>query len=277
MKGFIISSILIVVFVGVITFTSYKHDVNANGRVVVDINPSIEFITNQEDVIIKVNALNDDGEVLIAHQDFIGMDVEKAVEDVINLAIELDYLDLDSALNNPNAVKITTLHSNTKIATKLRIKIYHRLDQYLLNLGVWDNILSHEDMEDLAIEADELSIGSGKLRLIKSIQTVNPSFDTDEGARMSVKGLLDIIREVNPLAHKLATLETRKTEIVTLLKTEENPDIIADLQDELTAIEQQITDIQLIKETIKSDFIARREIISERLNTWKERKQALRE
>ncbi len=277
MKAIKISSIIMVVFIGMITFASYKNDVNANGRVVVDINPSVELITNHKDVIIDVNALNEDGEVLIAQHDFIGMDVEEAVEVVVYLAIDLGYLDVDSAVNNPDLVKITTSHFNTRIANKLRVKIYHRLDQYLLNQGVWDIILSDEDMENLPIEAEALSISSGKLRLIKSIQTVDSSFDEEEGARMSVKGLIEIIREVNPLAHKLTTLETRKTDILTLLKTEENAENIEDLQDELAVIEQQITDIQLVKETIKADFIARRDAISDRFQTLKERRQALRE
>jgi len=176
MKVFKSISILLISIIGLIVLVGCKTEVSANGYVVIDINPSVEFITDRNDHVIKVNALNEDGEVLIANTDFVGMDVAEATEEVVNLAIVLGYLDTNITEEDPNVVMVTTLHYNNRVANKLRTRIYNRLDQYFINNGVWAIILTDIDMDELVEEAEELGISSGKLRLIKSIQTVNPSF-----------------------------------------------------------------------------------------------------
>ncbi len=246
---------------------------SANGYVAIDINPSVEFVTNRNNKVLKVNALNEDGEILIADEDFVGMDVSDACEQVIGLAIELGYLDVDATENDPNAVMVTTLHRSSRIANQLRGRIYQRLDQYFMNNGVWAIILTDETLDDLVQETENLGISSGKLRLIKSIQTVDSSFDTEEGAKMSVKGLLDIIRDKKPFIAKIEALQSRKDEINTLLETldeVEDSEEIALLTQELEEINQQLEEIDLIKEKINQDKLELKNRVRNRIMEWRQ-------
>ncbi len=246
-------------FVLVIGFVviGVRNAANAEGYVAIDMNsPSVEFITNRRDTVVKVNALNDEGEILLANENFVGMDVTNASEQVINLAIELGYIDVNAIETDPNTVMVTTLNTNSRAAVKLRAKIYNRLDQYFMNNGIWAIVLTDDTMNSIDQEAQDLGISSGKLRLIKSIQTVDPSFDTNVGAKMSIPGLLNVIKDKKPFAVKEEELQSRKSEINNLLLTLDpinDADQIASLTTELNTINDELTQINLIKVQVQSD------------------------
>ncbi|MFW6299113.1 MAG: anti-sigma-I factor RsgI family protein, partial [Bacillota bacterium] len=71
----------------------------------VDINPSVEFIVNEDDEIESYSALNEDGEVVIADLDLEGKDYEEALDIYLEEATELGYIDVDA---DDNAVYVST-------------------------------------------------------------------------------------------------------------------------------------------------------------------------
>lgn len=52
-------------------------------RMTVDVNPSIEFMVDDENKVASVTALNDDGSILIAGEAFVGKTPEEATQLVI--------------------------------------------------------------------------------------------------------------------------------------------------------------------------------------------------
>ena len=60
------------------------------------INPEIELIANEDDEVVAVNAINEDGEVVLAVSDFIGDTIEEATEEFVDKAVELGYIDVES-------------------------------------------------------------------------------------------------------------------------------------------------------------------------------------
>ena len=50
-------------------------------RVTVDINPSIEIIVDEDDKVVSVTALNDEGNIIIVGETIVGKTVEEALED----------------------------------------------------------------------------------------------------------------------------------------------------------------------------------------------------
>lgn len=61
-------------------------------RMTVDINPSVEFILDEENRVLSVAALNDDGAILIAGEAFVGKTAEEAVRMVVSISAETGYL-----------------------------------------------------------------------------------------------------------------------------------------------------------------------------------------
>ena len=65
-------------------------------RVTVDINPSVEFIVDDQNKVVSVTALNDDGSILIAGEAFVGKTPEEAVEMMVSLATETGWYSSNS-------------------------------------------------------------------------------------------------------------------------------------------------------------------------------------
>ena len=76
-------------------------------RMTVDINPSVEFMVNDENKIVSVTALNDDGSILIVGEAFVGKTPEEAVEMMVTLATETGYLVKGNVEATENTVKIS--------------------------------------------------------------------------------------------------------------------------------------------------------------------------
>lgn len=61
-------------------------------RMTVDINPSVEFMVDDQNKVVSVTALNDDGSILIAGEAFVGKTPEEATRMVVSLATDAGYL-----------------------------------------------------------------------------------------------------------------------------------------------------------------------------------------
>ena len=72
----------------------------------VDINPSIEFIVDENDIVTSFNLVNEDALILCADVEFIGMSIEDAIELFIQLATEAGFIDIEA---EDNAVLFTIL------------------------------------------------------------------------------------------------------------------------------------------------------------------------
>lgn len=105
----------------------------ANIYVSVDINPSIEFIIDENDNVISYNLLNEDAEVLCVDVDFIGMNIEEAVELFVELATEAGFIDVDS---EDNEVLITVFgDEESEVPAIVREKIRTRVMRFI-NLNI---------------------------------------------------------------------------------------------------------------------------------------------
>ena len=118
-------------------------------RLTVDINPSIEFMVDDQNKIISVTALNDDGGILIAGESFIGKTPEEAVELTVRLAADTGYLVKGNVEADENTVKIS-VSGDTKYADALRKDIESKADQVMKSLDIAGKI---EKVEALKTEA----------------------------------------------------------------------------------------------------------------------------
>ena len=76
-------------------------------RMTVDINPSVEFMVDDQNLIVSATALNDDGSILIAGEAFVGKTPEQAAEMMVTLAAQTGYLVKGTVEADQNTVKIS--------------------------------------------------------------------------------------------------------------------------------------------------------------------------
>ena len=98
-------------------------------RVTVDVNPSIEFMVDDQNKVVSVTALNDDGSILIAGEAIIGMQAEDAVEYVVSLATETGYIVKGNVSAEENEVKIS-VSGDSKYAEQLLKKTEEKISGF---------------------------------------------------------------------------------------------------------------------------------------------------
>jgi hypothetical protein len=148
--------------------------------VAVDINPSIEFIVDEEDIVTSYNLVNEDALILCADIDFIGMNIEDAVELFIELATEAGFIDIEA---EDNAVLFTVLGGDDEA-----LRYFAR---NFINAEIFTEDFTQED---LVLQAEELGITPGKLKLILLAQNYDETLTIEVGIDTPVKDLVAQIR-----------------------------------------------------------------------------------
>ena len=124
-------------------------------RLTVDINPSVEFMVDDENKIISVTALNDDGSILIVGEAFIGKTPEEAVDMMVRLASETGYLVHGNVEASENTVKIS-VSGDSEYAKQLMNKVSEKADATLAQLDIKGQVeraeaLKIEELRQLAL------------------------------------------------------------------------------------------------------------------------------
>ena len=135
-----------------ISFTSCSNAKPEEGsvtRMTVDINPSVEFMIDDQNKIVSVTALNDDGSILIVGEAFVGKTPEEAVEMMVTLASDTGYLVQGNAEVSENTVKIS-VSGDSKYAEQLKKDITEKANDTLKALDINGKV---EKVEALKIDA----------------------------------------------------------------------------------------------------------------------------
>lgn len=117
-------------------------------RMTVDINPSVEFMIDDENKVISVTALNDDGSILIVGEAFVGKSPEEAVELMVSLASETGYLVEGNGEVAENTVKIS-ISGDSKYAKQLMDSVSKTAESVMKKLDIPGKI---EKVEALKLE-----------------------------------------------------------------------------------------------------------------------------
>ena len=130
-------------------------------RMTVDINPSVEFMIDDQNKIVSVTALNDDGSILIVGESFIGKTPEEGVEMMITLASETGYLIEGNVEADENTVKIS-VSGDSKYAEQLMKDASEKAESIMKKLDIEGKVEKAE-----ALKLEELR----KLALSTSLYT----------------------------------------------------------------------------------------------------------
>ena len=241
--------------------------------VAVDINPSIEFIVDEDDFVESFIFLNEDAAILCADLDFTGMNIDDAVELFVQTATEAGYVDPEG---EDNAVLITVLgeEDEDEEIKSIRERIRTRLVKHFAKQYINAVVLSEDyTQEDLLLEAEELGVSPGKLKLAYAAMFTDETLVKEELLEMPVKDLLAIVRESHQedwlefKEEKIEEFQQRKQD--RLDRYQERLERFIENHPELT--EEEINEIVENKKAEMREET--RERWQERLEKWREHRQ----
>ena len=135
-----------------------KSDEQTLSRVTVDINPSIELIVDDENKVVSVTALNDDGNIIIVGESIVGKTAEEAVSLIVSVATDTGYLVKGEVSSDENQIKIS-VSGNEKFQEELYNSIKTEVEKVISTEHIKatvkkQNALVKDQLVELAFELD---------------------------------------------------------------------------------------------------------------------------
>ncbi len=157
-----------------------------------DVNPSVEYSINMFDRILNVKAVNDDGEELLIGLKLNHKTIAVAVEETIDKLVADGYL-----ADDPNGeVVITTSNDELEKAEQLAAELKNGLQTYLSRKGVVAEVDAEAVELERVLEARELGVTPGKLKLVDRLQeSTGGAINRAEWITMPVKEINKTIKE----------------------------------------------------------------------------------
>lgn len=167
-------------------------------RMTVDINPSVEFMVDDQNKVVSVTALNDDGSILIAGEAFVGKTPEEATQLVVSLATDAGYL-----------VKGEIHVENTDESQKVEISVSGNSD-YAKELA--KNVKSDVEkyLKDNKITATVESVKAKTLDEMRKVVIEDGLFTEDEVKNMTEEQLYKALAAGRIETAQLLTAEMRE-------------------------------------------------------------------
>ena len=281
----------IVIFSGVFLLASCAQSVNAqdDSYVTIDINPSVEIIVNRREKVVYANPLNEDAEILLAELELEGMDLDEALDLIIETAIELGYIDPES---EDTYVSVSSISENPEMAEKMKERAKEHINNAFGKRFMNGQAKDKGFTQEFILEAETYGVTPGFLFLAKTAVVVSDELLLEDALLMTVQELQAILQEAKVEMREVAqglkeeflsarkvlfdqylpqletlrtTLSEKETELVELEESlvqkeaeliealEENKQAI---QAEIDAINQQIDALELEMNTLKSDLEA---------------------
>lgn len=121
--------------------------------VVVSINPRVEFVLD-DDTIVSQKGLNEDGVTLLLNDNYVGMNINQAVDKLLGRAKSLGFL------KDNRTVKLAVNYSNGKRAEKEYRELSALITDFLsANLrGASLALLTEDELEDIIDSYDEKAL-----------------------------------------------------------------------------------------------------------------------
>ncbi len=206
MKHF--KKIIIPVLVLVLTLVLFgctNSERNAS-YVTVDINPSVEVISNKKGIVISVNALNDDAQVLLEGETLEGKTTADVVVEIADLAIKLGYL------REGGNVCITASADSEEIEAKVNDAINKAMNKFKEQKQFAFEVVDGAKQigRDIVEKAEELGVTAGKYRLILRAMAFDSTLTFEAAKEMSAGELNEIVKSGREELKDLYSEELKK-------------------------------------------------------------------
>jgi len=176
-----------------IAIVGCASSVSANDTyVTLDINPSVELIVTPKEKVIYVNPLNADAEVLLVDLNLVGLDLDVAIQVIIDTAIELGFIDVDS---EETIVSVTAISKDAAIGEKIREQVKAHINNEFKDRALMGRAEDKGFTPTFLVEAEAYGVTPGFLFMAKSVVFVSDEVLLEDALEMTVPELQAILRE----------------------------------------------------------------------------------
>lgn len=181
--------VLLVIFGGLLYF---KWNEKAVTYITVSINPEVEIGLNADNEVVEVININDDADILTSDLDIIGLELEDALEMIMDENIETGYID---EYSEENGVIVTVVNEDEDDRLDLEERVMTKIQSHLDENKISAVLAAVKLSDELKAETTTYEISNGKMLLVEKAVTVNPELEKTTLVNLSVKEIQEFIKE----------------------------------------------------------------------------------
>ncbi len=155
------------------------------------INPEIELVVDENNTVVGVNAVNEDGDTVLAEADLNGLDIEEAAEEFTYEALEMGYIDPEAT---DTTVYIAVEGENEEATTKLEENITEKVNKFFDKKGMFGKA-ARENLDEYEEQANEWGVSLFEAKIISRILELYPEMTIDEILALDFKERMDLIKD----------------------------------------------------------------------------------
>ncbi|PKK96346.1 MAG: hypothetical protein CVV58_06825 [Tenericutes bacterium HGW-Tenericutes-3] len=272
MKSLKIVFMAVILFVGIGILAGCEQvSAQTGSYVTLDINPSIELIVSDDDIVTYANALNEDGEILLAELDLIGMELDAAIDLIIETSIELGFIDFTA---EEVIVQVDIVDEDEENQEQVRNRVKAHINAAFNKRAMIGRAEDKGFLPEFVVEAETYGVTPGFLFMAKKAIEVDDELTLEVALTMEPSELQAILRTAKQEAKDIAAglreefLAERdalkeafieaKTELEAQIEAAAEEDKAA-LEAELQAlVDQFIADMTALRESYLEESLALR-------------------
>lgn len=238
------------------------------------INPEIELVVNEESEVVAANAINEDGETVLAELELVGLTADEAGEAFTSMAIELGFIDVDA---DNATVYILAEGESEEVTEELEENLENKINDLFDRKGIFGKV-SREELEEYKELAEEWGVSLRDAKMISRILELYPEKTLEEVLELSLEERIELIKD-DVKAHGLpvklrgkykdAVHEVKKEFEDLFILARELKELELKLKDE-TLTEDELALIQEEYDAKKAEFDALKAEYDERIKEAKE-------
>lgn len=157
-----------------------------------DVNPSIEYIVNRFDRVLRVNAVNDDGEEILKEINLKELK-NRSIQDALTQTV--DQIQKAGYFNGQEAggIVIATSAQNTDKAEDLALELQSAVEEEIVENSENVTVETFSVTKERVDQAKELGVTPGKLNLVEKLQesaSGEDNIDLEEWLNKPVKDIM---------------------------------------------------------------------------------------
>nr|WP_300004030.1 hypothetical protein [Tissierella sp.] len=168
--------------------------ITPDSQVYLDVNPSVNFITNRQDKIIELHADNLDGQNVIAEIAYKGKSIEEVTKEILDKMIQRNHLEEDDDL-----VLLSVYNKNLEKGESQRASLDSLIHKHLNENNIRPIVLGQElNKEDIKNGIDtDYKISKSKSSFIKKLLKLNPDLKEEELKKLSLEELVKLFNRID--------------------------------------------------------------------------------
>lgn len=177
---------LVVMIAGVSAFSVYNKNYAVAATVSLDVNPSIEIEVNQKNSVLNINALNEDGKIVLGDMNFKGSDLDITINALIGSMLRNGYLS-----EIANSILISVDGDDPAKGAQLQEKLTQEINELLQTDTFSGAVLSQTiaPSSELQQLSAQYGITLGKAQLIQQLTQNNPVYTFEALVPLSINEL----------------------------------------------------------------------------------------